>query len=359
MRVLIVHPSFYMYGGAELVIVRLSQYLTRHNVKVDILTSSMIYSVRRELRKNKDVRVIVPKSALVGDPFVELSDWIKSYYPEYDIINFHNHPAEIMLYPEKHKSVWNCNEPPLQLLYGAKPSAEYLEKVRTIDIVVVSDEMNRDRFLKLYGGDHDVRIVHYGVDYDYFSSGEKRKLPNLEDKFVVLHVGTIHDMKNQARSIEAIHRLRDKIPNIHLVLAGYITEPYIDKVKGLIDSLNLQDRVWITGSLPRDKLRDLYYSADVLLHPIKTQGGWLAPFEALSANLLPIVSPEAPCSSTLKKHNAGVVTRDYEDVIYKYYRDPDSFRDIVRNGHAFTREYMTWDRFGSEMLNIFRELERK
>jgi len=262
-----------MYGGAELVIVRLSQYLTRHNVKVDILTSSMIYSVRRELRKNKDVRVIVPKSALVGDPFVELSDWIKSYYPEYDIINFHNHPAEIMLYPEKHKSVWNCNEPPLQLLYGAKPSAEYLEKVKTIDIVVVSDEMNRDRFFRLYGEDHDVRIVHYGVDYEYFSNGEKSKLPNLENKFVVLHVGTIHDMKNQARSIEAIHRLRDKIPNIHLVLAGYITEPYIDKVQELINSLSLQDRVWITGSLPRDKLRDLYYSADVRLHPIKAQGG--------------------------------------------------------------------------------------
>ena len=356
MRVLIVHPSFYMYGGAELVIVRLAQFLSKHGVSVDILTSSMVYSVRRELRRVDNVKVTIPRTALVGDPFIELSDWVKSYYIDYDVINFHNHPAEIMLYPKKHRSVWNCNEPPLPLLYGANPTSEYLDKVKTIDTIVVSDQFNKDRFYRIYGSGHDVRIVHYAVDYEFFSNGRRRKLPELEDKFVILHVGTIHDMKNQLRSVIALHKILEQIPNAYLILAGYLTQPYTEKVKSKISELGLEDRVMITGDVPRTKLRELYYSSDVLLHPIKTQGGWLAPFEALSTGLLPIVSPTAPCSSTLKDHEAGLVTDKYEEAICEYYKDPDRFREILENGKNFTRKDMSWDRYGSNMLSIFNEL---
>ena len=262
------------------------------------------------------------------------------------------------MYPYKHKTVWTCNEPPLDILYGAKPSNEYKRIIKNIDVIVVSDEFNKQRFISLFG-DHDIRINHYGIDYSFFSDGKYNKIPELENSFTLLHVGIVHDMKNQLRSITAVQHLSYQIPNLKLVLAGYLTQPYTNTLLQQISQMGIQDKVIFTGDIERTKLKDYYYNADLLLHPIKTQGGWLAPFEALSCGLLPIVSETAPCANLIKKKNIGVVTSDYESVVRSYIKDPEPYKEIAKRGKEFTKEYMTWDRYCKAMLNIYEELSRR
>jgi len=347
MKVLIVHPSFYMYGGAELVIVRLVQYLQKQGVECTVLTSEMNYAVKRDL----DCEIIIPEESLTSDAMLGLSKYLKEHYREYDVLNFHNHPSETLLYPYKHNSVWMHNEPPMPLMLGQRPNKTYLDIVRTIDIVVVSDVKNRTRFTRIYGK-HDTRINHYGVDYEFFSGGKREDSEELR----ILQVGTIHYFKNQIASVGVLyHLLRRDIP-CRLTIVGYKTYPYTNILQKYIHDLSLEKYVTILPWKDRTYLRKLYYSSDVLLHPIWFQGGWLSPFEALSTELLPVVSHDAPCSHLMKKHNIGVVTYRYVDVIEDYYNNPDNYDDAIRRGKEFTRSYMTWDRYCSNMLKYYMEV---
>jgi len=58
MKVLIVHPHMSLYGGAELVIVKLANYLTKNGIKNSILTLSMLDEIKKEL---KGTELIIPK----------------------------------------------------------------------------------------------------------------------------------------------------------------------------------------------------------------------------------------------------------------------------------------------------------
>ena len=49
MHVLIIHPRVYFYGGAELVIVKLANYLAKHGHKTTFLTTEMIPEVENDL----------------------------------------------------------------------------------------------------------------------------------------------------------------------------------------------------------------------------------------------------------------------------------------------------------------------
>ena len=48
MRVLIVYPRIDLYGGAELLVVRLANYLTRSNIENALLTTNICDEVKND-----------------------------------------------------------------------------------------------------------------------------------------------------------------------------------------------------------------------------------------------------------------------------------------------------------------------
>jgi glycosyltransferase involved in cell wall biosynthesis len=98
----------------------------------------------------------------------------------------------------------------------------------------------------------------------------------------------------------------------------------------------------------------MYSRADVLMHPVKEQGGWLTPFEAMSAGVPVIVSNELTCSKLINNNQLGLVARDYAKALWLVYTTKNRL-DGNRNS-LWVRDNLSWDKFGSEMVKYYQEI---
>jgi len=371
MRVLVVYPKIYVYGGAELLLVRLCNYLTKKGIKNSILTTSILPEVQEDLIGTNIIIQKIPKiPSILNNLFrlneiIALNRGIRNNLSNFDLINVHNYPAEISIFPYRKSTVWMCNEPELYLIYpNFSLKSKLLLKIffemekfivrHYIRNVVTSDEYNSERFRKIYG--FKPEIINYGIDYEFFSqkrAGVFKKFFDLSNNFVVLQVGMLTPFKNQLESVKIIEKLRNKIPQIKLVLIGWGEGRYKIMLEEYIRDKRLENYVFFVGHVNREELRDYYYSCDVLLHPIKPQGGWLSPFEILCAKKPIVVSCEMTASEIIKRENIGIVTSNYEGAIMKIYRNPDKYNEIAEKGAKWVKENLSWDIFCEKMLNLF------
>src|SRR5438874_10755047 len=105
MRVLIVNPNIYIYGGAERLIVKLCDYLARANVETALVTTSIIPEVKAEL---PNTRVVVSpniQQSTIGE-MRALHNGVKSLQSDYDVINAHNFPANLCCFGMKRPVAW-------------------------------------------------------------------------------------------------------------------------------------------------------------------------------------------------------------------------------------------------------------
>ena len=365
MRILLVHPNLNYYGGAELVVTKLANYLEEKGHHIRILTLIVSDEIRKELNVPVLSEDKLFDSSLFGitKQIYNLNVSIKNIEDGFDIINVHNFPAELALKGVKTPVVWYCNEPPT---YWLDPEARiqfphkmllWYEKRIVRDYVssaIVPDTFNYTRFIKRYNSRPN--IIPYGIDYEFFSKGNTEKaIENytLKDRFIVLQVGMITQQKNQLRSIQAIEKLKDKIPNIKLVLAGNYNSYYASQLMQYSSKHKLTHHIVFLNNINRNKLRDLYAACDVLIHPIKSQGGWLAPFECMCSGNPVIVSPEFTPSEIIREEGVGIVTNEYEKAILLL-----SCKKVydTEKGKMYVKENLTWEKFGEKMVEVFERI---
>lgn len=376
MKVLIVHPHMAVYGGAEAVIIRLSKYLTANGIENAILTQF----ISPELRKVcQDSKIITPNimhpytlrstsffnATRVVKEISILRNLVHKNAQEFDIVNLHNYPATWSLFPIDKPSVWTCNEPPdlwtnpnpsatLRLLRNLGQQADRLIVRKYITTICTADEFNAKRVLERYG--RQSVIIPYGIDYEFISNGNGTAITDklcLRGRFVVLHASWITPQKNQLESINVIKQLKKKIPNIKLVLAGSDDSSYANMLKNYVHKNNLTDHVIFTGHLSKECIRDLYHACNVLLHPVKQQGGWLAPFEALCASKPIVVSRKMTASNIIEREKIGIATDNFVEALLNIYNNPEHYLNMAKKGKQFVVNNLSWDRFCKRMLKVF------
>ena len=167
MRVLIVHPGIYMYGGAELVIVRLSNYMTKKGIENALLTTCILPEMEKDLNGTKIIiqkKRKYPLDKITGfGELIALNRGTTSMLNSFDVINVHNCPAEFSTFPNHRSTIWMCNEPLLNLLLEQK-STQIPKLIKKLILffsrfvaksflrhAVVADEFNAKRFQNIYG----------------------------------------------------------------------------------------------------------------------------------------------------------------------------------------------------------------
>jgi glycosyltransferase involved in cell wall biosynthesis len=360
----------YVYGGAELLIVKLANYMTKRGIENALLTTSILPEMQNDLDGTEIIiqeNFKIPFDILGFNEILALHKGVRDNLRYFDVINVHNYPAELSIFPFHKPAIWMCNEPELYLTLQLKVAPFDIIKnnilftfdkfvVRYyIKNVVVVDEFNCKRFREIYG--FKPEIINYGIDYDFFSKGDGNralKKFNLFGNFVVLQVGMLTPFKNQMESIKTVEKLKYKIPNIKLVLAGWgYGDTWEMQLKKHVKERNLVQNVVVTGHLSRKDIRDVYHACDVLLHPIKPQGGWLAPFEALCAKKPIVVSEEMTASNIIKREKIGTVTDDFAETIWDIYINPQKYKEAAERGQKWVRENLGWEKFCEKMVNVF------
>jgi glycosyltransferase involved in cell wall biosynthesis len=151
--------------------------------------------------------------------------------------------------------------------------------------LIVPSEATRADLLQYYGIPPErVAMIPHGVNAEFY------KLPRQDLEPLLLCVSTLHPHKNIESLIRAYaHRTRKQ----RLVLAG-MRGFHARPIERLIAKLGLEDRIEITGWIPRDKLIALYGRAWAFVYPSTFEGFGMPVLEAMAAGIPVACSDIAP-----------------------------------------------------------------
>jgi len=349
---MIVPPEVKVLGGAERLIVELSNYLTSKNYPVTIFTTFAVPEFKQLLQETRILECQTEQN---------LVQYVNMFSHKFNIVNPHNHPAELYFaHPLKLIKIWHCNEPPGYVLEGNPVRPEEQAYVsRTCKAVVVLGDYDRYRFQKTYG---ITPIVNYlGIDYKFYSQTVKvRNTLNMKDNFVILQSAYFTWTKNQVKTVEIFAEVKKQIPNSKLVLAGYNVSPYTKQVEQKVQELGLEDDVYMGDLLNNPEpnwLRNLYKQSSVFVMPILAQGGWISTFEAISSGVPTIVSEDFVGSNLVQGHKLGSVvplqTEAFVKEILRVHDNLESEKQKTVENAKWIGENLTWEKFGKKYEEIF------
>ena len=137
--------------------------------------------------------------------------------------------------------------------------------------------------------------------YNKEQRSKMRKQLNVENNFVVGHIGRFRPEKNHKFLIEIFKKIKSKKSNAKMILVG--TGPLEEEIKNLVKNLNLEEDIIFLEN--RKDVNNIYQAMDVFLFPSLFEGLGIVAIEAQASGTPIICSdrlpPEIEISSICKK----------------------------------------------------------
>lgn len=149
----------------------------------------------------------------------------------------------------------------------------------------------------------EVTIFNNGIDLEKFKYNEDvrnavRSKFDIENKFVVGHIGRFCYQKNHDFLIEIFEDVHKKRSNSVLMLVG--EGKLLGEVKAKVKDRGLGDCVMFLGN--RNDVNELYQAMDVFVLPSRYEGLGMVAVEAQAAQLKTIVSTKVPNDVEITKN---------------------------------------------------------
>jgi glycosyltransferase involved in cell wall biosynthesis len=149
---------------------------------------------------------------------------------------------------------------PVVINLPGAPNPRYVADLRQAD-ALIADGWAADQLPGIIG--QAVQRVSKGVDGDQFSphGPSVRDMLKLRDRPVVLTVARLVPIKNVALLLDATAVLRERIPDLHLLVVG--DGPEAEALRDQAALRDMADAVTFTGYIPQAETPRYYRAADV------------------------------------------------------------------------------------------------
>ncbi len=222
-------------------------------------------------------------------------------------------------------------------------------------LIAISESTRRD--LERFYHSPKVAVAPLGADPEFFELAE-RAAPESAAPYL-LCVSTLHPHKNLPRLVRVFARLRERRPELRLVLAG-CKGFHTGEVEDTIRILGLEAAVTVTGWIPREQLLALYRSALAFVFPSLFEGFGIPLLEALAAGLPTACSDIEPLRSL-----AGDAALRFDpadsgamyEALERLCSDEPLRRRLRAAGPERAREF-SWERTAAVTLECLRQAAR-
>lgn len=383
MRVLIAHPRIGV-GGAEkhVVYTAYNLALLGHEVAVMTLSVEDLDKMPPVARKVRFVEPATPMPRLtsatplklvrrMAEELLSMARLTLQLAERFDVVVPFNFPAYWCSPVLKRVKpvVWVCCE-----VFGAYrqarewyyanaffkaaiDAASRLDKLvvkQGVTSIVTVSHLNRRLIRARYGRSSEV--VYPGVDCSlYLKAGlDARRRFGLEDRFILLHVGELVEVKGHLSSIRALKLLKGDVKNATLVIVG--GGPLKGRLVSEAFKLGVKDSVLFLQGLSEEELVALYKASDVCLYPVKEQSFGLVPFEALAAKTPVVVSKYCGAAEVVLKEGIGIVVAPEPTLlakaVYRLQRNPKLASELALKGFNYTLKNLTWEHYALRVEGI-------
>lgn len=389
MKILIIHPKLTI-GGAEKVILLLAENLRKLGIKVCLFFSEADAKALDILRiKTKDNLIIqsIDKSQSITNENVffksieylkdasKLYLFVKKAYDAYDIINPHNFPAywSIIAANNMIPIIWTCHdvlEPYgvfrdyydrsllMKLITKLSFKLDFQIVRKHITKIVTNSKKNAKLIAKRYGKQSEV--IYPPINFEIYN---RRRINDklVTGDFVMLQVGSLVKLKNQAISILALKIIKKYIPKSKLIILG--NGPWKNWLTYLINDLKLNKDVVFMDYVDEENLAKIYSSCDLYLNPVLEQSFGLTPFEALASETPVIISKKCGAAEIINRYAPEMViepkTKTLAEKILEIHKNYDNFLDKTKTLKLIIIEELSPIKYTEKMLKVIKKVLEK
>ena len=185
------------------------------------------------------------------------------------------------------------------------------------------------------------------------SIGLKKKYGIYSGSKIILTVSRLSSKekyKGYEKVINVLPGIISNFPDVKYLIVGGGDNSEINRIKILIEDLNLQDEVVLTGEVVEDELNELYRTADVFIMPSIGEGFGIVFIEALANGLSVIAGNKDGSTDPLMDGKLGVLVdpNDSEQIknalleslnkqIKENFQNRDYLRTEVKRNFGFNR----------------------
>lgn len=349
------------------------------NVKVDVT----LYAMRRHgaggTVSDRDevfsIRWFEPFPGSLQLPTLEFHESIRKEAHHFDLIHLHSlwNPAiSVAALGSRQTATPYLLSPRGMLQNGALLRKHYLKKSyfwlwehRTIygarAVHFLSEAESRDS-QKLLDGKVSSFVVPSGIDPNLaqkVTPGKFREAyPALENKRVLLFLGRLHWSKGLELQLHALDIIVKNIPNVIWVLVGP-DEGEWDRLSRLISELRLNDHVFWTGPLRRQKCIEALADADIFLLTSRHEAHSMAMNEALAVGVPMVLTQTVQFGEAAACGAAKIACWDSKSVaeaIMEILRNEKSALEMRSAGRSFATERLAWPKIGAAMAQRYQQI---
>lgn len=346
-------------GGVESFIMSVYRRIDRNKIQFDFLVHNLENDAYREEIENLGGRIFILDRLDFKNPlkYIRDLDNILEDHKEISILHCHFRGTEAIILKEAKKHGFmtiSHNHGPQKYSKVKSLIRSFLKKdvLKYSDLrLSCSDKVGRD----FYGKGSYIKINN-GIDLEKYKFDEdiRRKIRSdlfLSDKYVLINVGSLSDIKNQAFLIRLMPNLLKKNPDIRLLLVG--DGPIKGELENLCKDLKVKDQVVFLGN--SDRVNELLMAADIFLFPSKREGLGISAIEAQASGLVSLLSTNVPREAGISE-GARFIDLDRDKWTYEILNNKGSIRknvieEIRRKGYDIETSVSELTRIYFNMIN--------
>ena len=339
-------------AGIETLLVNVLKNIDKDKFKVDFLVvANKKYFYTDEVLKYGSKIYTYPfkKVYKILVPFFFLKEIFVLLKNKYDVVHCHFYfSSGIILFLAwlcgvKTRIVHSHNE---REMFAPKPLKKIFTKIMQKIIDVFATEKiacSQKAGIALYGKKSKFTIINNGIDvskfkYDIKVRNKIRKEFNIENNFVIGHIGRFDEQKNHVFLIDIFNEILKYKKNALLLLIG---EGVLkDKIKEKVNSLKIEENVRFLSA--RSDVNEIYQAMDVFLFPSRYEGLGIVAIEAQCSGLPCFISDCIPkevivCNTTTISLNKSA--NEWANIILEKTKElnrVDASEQIIGSGFSFT-----------------------
>ena len=214
------------------------------------------------------------------------------------------------------------------------------------------------------------RVIYFpnGVSPDRYETGAraafraKYQIPS--DAFLVVMVGRLDPQKNQAMAIEAVRKLREKHPNMYLLMIGHVTDQnYRTELQFEIDRSACPGRMALIPGLDpsTNALVDAYHAADLFVLPSSHEPFGIVILEAWAAGLPVIATRVGGIRALVNDGVDGLLVESGDSdalahSISQLATDDTQRQRLAEAGKKKALKQYSWDRITDQLISVYEEV---
>jgi glycosyltransferase involved in cell wall biosynthesis len=224
--------------------------------------------------------------------------------------------------------------------------------------ILVDSQLGKEQLMESYIVDESKIFIlpFIAPKYIYEENSQNvidYKLPN---KYV-FYPAQFWEHKNHKGLVNAISLIAHKLPDLKMVFVGSPNNSY-NKLRTLINRLQLQDNFIFLDHVPDNQMRNLYLNARALIMPTFFGPTNIPPLEAFATECPVAVSNVYAMPEQIGEAGLVFDPNSYEqiaDVIYRLWTDDNLVSDLINKGRE---KNMAWGtkQFSKELFSIIKRV---